>query len=149
MKNIFKDVLTFLVVMLIVFFALTWCGRAKAGTFLSTPSDWTTNDTLRQTTYEALHLVDLGQTLYIADHPNEFTEANSAWAIGAHPSKGRVYTYFVVTGVGNYLVAKWLPSYAQVLGYDVNPRAIWQSFFIVDSAYGVAHNNSIGIKIEY
>lgn len=60
--------------------------------------------------------------------------------LGDHPSQGRINTYFVGMIVGHTAIARLLP----------NPyRRWWQGVFIVTEAGFVAHNFSIGARVEF
>lgn len=72
--------------------------------------EWTQADTAREVAYLALHVVDWGQTLYIADHPREFHECNPI--LGSHPSRGEVNAYFIATGLLHPVVSYGLRKYA-------------------------------------
>lgn len=70
-------------------------------------SDWTEADTAREVAYLALHVMDWGQTLDIADHPERFYERNPV--LGRHPSRGDVNRYFIITGLLHPVVSYMLP----------------------------------------
>jgi len=59
-------------------------------------------------TSSTLLLVDMFQTLDIAENPDKFYETNPV--LGDHPSKEEVYTYFASALVLNYLAWKYLPE---------------------------------------
>lgn len=98
---------------------------------------WTEADTQRQVIYSALHIIDWGQTRYIATH-DEFEERNIA--LGKHPSTQEVDNYFAATLVGHTLVSYLLPS---------DWRKVWQYVFIGARFKTVADNYSIGIKVHF
>ena len=80
---------------------------------LSAPAhagSWDEENTRLHVPLTALMIIDLGQTLYIADHPKEYHEMNPL--INKHPSRKEVTEYFVlsyltVTGLTWVLPAKW------------------------------------------
>lgn len=59
-------------------------------------------------TSSTLLLVDMLQTLDIAENPDKYYETNPI--LGKHPSKEEVYTYFASALVLNYLACKYLPD---------------------------------------
>jgi len=72
-----------------------------------------------------LHVVDWGQTLWIADPKNGRTETNLI--LGEHPSRGEVNQYFLLSGIAHVAIANWLPTKTELFGITMNPRRIWQA----------------------
>lgn len=109
------------------------------------PTRWDTETKLSETAYQTLHLVDLGQTLDIAANPDRYYERESAWAIGAHPSRGKVLAYFALTAYGHAWVTERLA--------DNNAprwmRRTWQAITVGDTAHCVSNNFSIGLKVTF
>lgn len=71
---------------------------------------WDEQNTRLHMPLTVLMFIDLGQTLYIADHPDEYSESNGM--MGDHPSRKKVREYFVlsylmITGLTWALPAKW------------------------------------------
>ena len=81
---------------------------------------WTRQDVALQATYATLHVLDWGQTRYIADHPREHYERNPI--LGRHPSRGRVDAYFATTLALHTLVTHLLPARAETFGVEWSPR---------------------------
>lgn len=102
--------------------------------------DWRTQDTVLEASYWALHIVDWGQTRYIAQHPDSFYEIESAWAIGKHPSVQTVDSYMLATG---------LLQTALSCAFTGTLRTAVQVYFVVDTGKAVLNNNAIGIKIAF
>jgi hypothetical protein len=106
-------------------------------------ADWTTETKVEEALYQALHLIDTSQTIYIAKHPDQFYE--SAWAIGKHPSESRVIGYMALDAVGHAAVTATLVSLNA-------PRWLtrtWELVTIGDSAHCVGNNFRIGIKAQF
>ena len=116
---------------LLIMLAMLMCSPAAA-------DEWTRADTYREAAYLTLHAIDWGQTLYIADHPNEYYERNTI--LGDHPSRGRVNTYFILSGLGHAAVSYVLPR---------PYREIWQYGTIAVSGYWVINNYHIGIQFGF
>jgi hypothetical protein len=102
--------------------------------------NWRSEDTYREIAFQILHVIDWGQTRYIAEHPENFYEIESAWAIGKHPTTGRVDAYMTETAVLHVIVAYALPE---------TWRAPFQYVTIGMKLNNVVGNASIGIKILF
>jgi hypothetical protein len=100
--------------------------------------DWTWQDTARQAGVVSLLVVDMGQTLYIAGHPDEWRDINPI--LGEHPDEGKVWGYFISCAVVHTLVSLALPP---------KSRAIWQYSTIAVEGLVVGRNYGIGIGMEY
>jgi len=100
--------------------------------------DWTREDTARELTYLALHVVDWGQTRNISKNPDRFYEINPI--LGEHPSIKRVDSYMtfsilVHVGVAYILPREW--------------RTAFQYASLGEKVGFVIHNNRIGIRIDF
>lgn len=98
---------------------------------------WTLKDTLYQTQYAVLHIIDWGQTRYIADS-DEFYEMNPV--LGANPTKEAVDLYFAVTLVSHTAISFILPE---------KWRRKWQFFWIGLESFITASNSSAGVAISF
>jgi len=98
--------------------------------------EWTTEDTQWEAGYLALHLIDWGQTLDIAEN-SQYTELNPL--IGSNPSRGDVNRYFAVTAIGHYLISRYLGE----------NRRLWQQTTMFIEFNVVARNASIGVNINF
>ena len=106
--------------------------------FISTPAyAWTKADTQRQLIYSTLHVIDWGQTRYIATH-DDYYETNLF--LGKQPSMQEVDTYFAATLAGLALVSYLLPP---------DWRKIWQVVWIGARFKTVADNYSLGVNIHF
>ncbi len=106
------------------------------------PRTWTKADTAREAAYLALHGVDWGQTLDIADHPEKWHERNPV--LGSHPGRGEVNAYFIATGLLHPVVSYGLRKYAP----DGWSEA-WQYGTIGLELYCVGNNYSLGIGMGF
>ncbi len=101
-------------------------------------AEWTTQDTILEISWQGLHLVDWGQTLDIAKHPNQFNEINPI--IGKHPSTSTVNTYMACSAISHALISYILPK---------KYRPYWQIGSIAVTSSLIYHNYSIGLKINF
>ena len=107
--------------------------------FLSTPCyAWDKGDTVREVVWQGLHIVDWGQTLEIARHPDKFNEMNPL--MGKHPSVGRVNTYMGLSAMGHLIISYVLPD---------KYRIYWQWITIGMSGACVINNFNIGLKVRF
>jgi hypothetical protein len=102
--------------------------------------EWRTADTYREIAFQALNIVDWGQTRYIAQNPDRFYESESAWIIGKHPSVETVDTFMVVSAILHPLVAYYLPS---------SWRSAFQYITIGDKLNATIGNATIGVRISF
>jgi len=68
---------------------------------------WTKEQVLLQGVMSSLNIIDWGQTLDIADKPNEYYETNPI--LGKHPDRGEVNRYFASTMMLKVLITHLLP----------------------------------------
>lgn len=128
--------------------------------FLSMPGqavavdDWSKADTARHAAYLTLHVIDWGQTRYIALHPDRYFEINPL--LGEHPTVKTVDNYFLVTAAVSTSVAYLLPHVGRLLpekyqsAFRVTQwRAAFQYLTIGIEAGLVQHNYRMGIKIAF
>lgn len=108
---------------------------------LATPAyadSWDEENTILHIPLTALMIVDYGQTLYIADHPNEYYETNII--MGDHPSRKEVTEYFIlsylaVTSLTWLLPDKWSHGF--------------QTSIITMEIYHTVKNKYIGIGFSF
>lgn len=114
--------------------------------FLSAQSRAADTETVvEESIYQALHVVDAAQTVYIAKNPDRFYEKESAWAIGAHPTEGKVIQYMAIEAGVHVAVT------VALVRLDA-PRWLtrtWELVTIGDSARCVGNNYRIGIKASF
>lgn len=102
--------------------------------------EWTSADTYRETAFQALHVIDWGQTRYIVRHPDKFHEHDYSGLIGRNPTSGRIDAYMAEFAVFHFLVSYYLPS---------SWRSTFQYITIAGKLNTVIINASIGIKIQF
>lgn len=116
--------------------------------------DWTTGDTVRQSIYTALVVIDWKQSSWAQSHPrtetkctplnqcitisHEYIEANPI--LGTHPSQGKLNNLVAASIVGHAAISYMLPR-----GW----REGWQYVWIGIEGEAVNHNRSIGIKMRF
>jgi hypothetical protein len=117
---------------------LACCGRAHAG-------DFSTETVVEESVYQALHVIDSAQTVYIARDPSQYYERVSGWAIGHHPSEADVVRFMAADAIVHILVTTALvrmdaPSWA---------TRTWELLTISSTGYCVRSNIKIGIKARF
>ncbi len=100
--------------------------------------EWTRADYLLEGSWVALHVLNWGTTLDIADNPGRYYETNPI--MGRHPSRGKVNLYFVSTTVAHVLTSALLPKK-------------WREYFQVGSIAVtggcLGWDLSLGLKIKF
>lgn len=99
---------------------------------------WSNRDVALQLAYTSLHVIDWGQTRYIAQNPLNHSEVNKI--LGEHPSPERVDVYFAGTLIAHVLVTHFLPA---------KYRPWWQLATISMEGYCVNHNFKAGVKVAF
>jgi hypothetical protein len=99
---------------------------------------WDSKDTYYQGAVVSALLIDMGQTLHIADNPNKYYEMNPL--LGKHPSKEQVVGYFMGGIVAHTLIAMALPQ---------DYRRVWQCVWIGIEGAVIYNNYNIGVKIAW
>lgn len=109
-------------------------------------ADWSAESVTEEAVFQAVHLVDLQQTLDIASHRGFFERSSSVdagWAIGPHPSDRSIYAYLgadallhlAVTGA----LVRWAPTWTV---------RVWEATTISLAGATVAHNAHIGLAVR-
>ena len=99
---------------------------------------WDTTDIALGVSALALTIMDYGQTRYISDNPEQFTERNPL--MGKHPSRDDVNLYFAGAAVVGLAVAHFLPS---------EWRKVWLGGWIAAEGITVYHNDLIGVGVRW
>ena len=98
-------------------------------------------EAIAEGTYLALHIADWAQTLEIAERCGGVFFENGQWhkplheinpILGRCPSKGKVNTYFLLTGIGHVFATKYFDEW----------RPVWLGGTIGLEAYMVEQNAS-------
>jgi len=101
--------------------------------------EWTATNTNKELVWQALHVIDLGQTWYIFEHPNKYKETNPF--LGEHPSAHRVENYFLGSAFLHYYLVRHIES--------AKTRDIVQNISIGFTLGAVANNWRLGVKLDY
>jgi hypothetical protein len=118
---------------------------------LSHSGDWfsppTTGDIALMAVNTALIGVDWGQSRYIAEHPDDYREVNPI--LGAHPSTGKVNTYFSAA-LPLYWLTAWALPPKEDHGYKsiINREYFSIAVAIMEGAT-VGNNLAIGIGVKF
>ena len=102
------------------------------------PDPWTKDQILLQGVATTLNVIDWGQTLDIAEKPNEYHEINPI--LGEHPSRAEVNRYMACSMTFRLLIAHMLPS---------KYRNYWLGASIMVSGYFVGRNYHIGLRANF
>jgi hypothetical protein len=116
---------------LALFLFLIATASAYAGEPLS-KSEWT-----KETAFLTAGLVDYGQTRDIKNHPGMY-EQNPL--LGRSPSDTRIRNYFLAAGATHIVITRLLPR-------DYRPA--WQWGTLILEVGVVAHNYSIGLRVDF
>jgi hypothetical protein len=78
---------------------------------------WNAPEIAEESLFQAIHLIDLGQTLDIHRHSNleemGLAHGGCAWAIGHYPSESRIYAYMATEAALHFAVADLLVHYGR------------------------------------
>lgn len=99
--------------------------------------EWTDDEVAWGTAAAVAHVIDWGQTRYIARHPDQWRELNPV--LGEHPSLGGVNRYFLASGALMFAAAHYLPQYRSTL------LKVW---FTIGVGANL-HNAAIGVRISF
>jgi hypothetical protein len=97
--------------------------------------NWNWKDSVLEAVFTAEVAVDLGQTLYIEEHPKEYYEAVNPF-LPRHPAKGQVWEAMAIGAGLHALVSMALPK---------KYRTWWQGTTIILESVNITHNKAIGI----
>ena len=109
--------------------------------------NWNTEEKIAQGVAIGLTIIDWGQTLYISDHSEYYEKWN--FLLSEHPSRSSVNLYFGLSIIGKTALVHILPRDYNLFGFNIKPRRIVQSTYIVISGYNTFNNTRIGIKISF
>ena len=101
-------------------------------------AEWSKQDQQRQLAYTALHMVDWGQTLDIADSLKDYYETNPI--LGEHPSRSEVNTYMATSLAKHWLIARRLTP---------KKRRVFQWTTIVVKGLYITNNKRIGLSVNF
>jgi hypothetical protein len=110
--------------------------------------DWHWQDTVLEGAFAAEVAVDLGQTLYIEEHPKEYYEAVNPF-LPRHPTKDQVWGACII-GAGLHAIVSMAlkPVYHIEIGdwkHDFHARTWWQGTTIVSEGGNTIRNKTVGI----
>jgi hypothetical protein len=106
------------------------------------PNTWTKENQRLEAAYQVVHVVDLGQTLDIKNHPG-LKENN--WFMGTHPSDGKIAVWYIGTAWGHAFVTSALEN-------ERAPRWLcrsWEVLTIGDALNNVRGNYQLGLKVKF
>jgi hypothetical protein len=100
-------------------------------------AQWTSVES-RELVYAGLLYVDYKQTLYITEHPKQFSEAN--FLLGSHPSPSRVRNYFAISMLSHSVITYMLPE---------KYKPAWQWGTIAFEAAVDLRNRHVGVHFTF
>jgi hypothetical protein len=112
--------------------------------FSSTPAhagdwfSWDDTNTKLHSAFTLLTVLDYGQTIYISDHPKQYSEMNPN--LSAHPTHNEIKKHFIKMYLANTLGVYILPPKASY---------IFQKFHIIFQTSVSLHNASIGVGFRF
>ncbi len=132
-------------ILFLVFFLSTTSAFAEQKFY----KDWTTTEVIQEVIWQGLHIIDWGQTLNIADNPDEYYETNNL--LKEHPTRSQVNVFMLITAVGHFGISWVMPNNItfDIFGCELNPRTIFQTLTIISTAYTVGNNYNIGLRMAF
>ena len=113
-------------------------------------ADWTGAETGKEIAWEALHLLDWGTTLDIADNPDMYYEGGpAALFIGRHPSRTAVNLYMGIGAVVHPIITHLLPRKFNLFGWETKPKTWFQNISLIGSGACVANNFGVGLRLAF
>jgi hypothetical protein len=114
--------------------------------------NWSKTDTAWQTVFISLSVVDWAQTRWMAKQNWEWDgeyhhETNIV--LGDYPSSKDVDIYMPTAMLAHTLVAMALEPEAEIFGYKINPRRIWQGVWIGVEGGATLNNFILGARMEF
>lgn len=110
--------------------------------------DWTAPQIAQESLFQAIHLIDLGQTLDIHRHDNieemGFSSGGCAWAIGHYPSEAHIYAYMSAEAAVHFLVTDLLVHFGKP--WMVNT---FESATISVNAMVIDSNARLGLTVRF
>lgn len=134
-----------LIIFAILLMANTACAEYKFA------ENWTKSDTAYETVVIMLIGMDMAQTRWMARQDwkwdgNEYHERNPIFPTQPHQD---ALWLLPVGMIIHTLISMALPPEAHVFDYKINPRRIWQVFWIGAEVECIATNFSGGVKMEF
>ena len=123
--------------LLLIITILLYCVPAHAGYKFA--DQWNWKNSALEGVFIAEVAVDLGQTLYISENPNEYYESVNPF-LPRHPSKNQVWEACIVGAGLHALVSAALPP---------KYRTWWQGTTIILEGANITRNKAIGIGFAF
>jgi len=105
------------------------CTPAKA--------EWTHDDTVRQSIFLSLKVIDGLQTHEAVKHPDKFKEANPF--LPEHPTMGQVNRFIIGGAIASTLLAYW---------FEGDVRKGFQYGLIIEQGLTDIYNWKVGVRID-
>lgn len=115
-------------------------------------NNWSKTDTAWQTVFISLAVVDWAQTRWMAKQNWEWDgeyHHETNFILGDYPSSKDVDIYMPTAMLAHTLVAMALEPEAEIFGYKINPRRIWQGVWIGIEGAATTNNFILGARMEF
>jgi hypothetical protein len=113
---------------------------------------WSTTDTIVQGLVLTTIAVDWAQTRWMARQNwtwdgKQYYEMSPG--LSKHPSVSEVDVMIPLGMIAHTVIALVLPPKAEVFGFRINPRRIWQMTWVGVECLAIGNNYGAGVKIEF
>jgi hypothetical protein len=99
-----------------------------------------------ESTWQALNVVDAGQTVTIGRERDRYFEKETPVLYGKYPVPGRTYAAMAMVGMAHFAITRLLDDKDPGNGAWHALSLAWQGVSLVSKGYTVGHNFSIGIN---
>lgn len=110
---------------------------------------WSRADIALEAVTVGLFLVDWGQTLDISDRHGESRLYEKNRIIGKEAKRSRVNVYFPLAALVHAGITWVMPAEAEIFGFTVHPRRIWQCGYIGYQCSVVSGNFEAGVRVGF
>jgi hypothetical protein len=116
------------------------------GLTLTGCAQWSTETKVEEAVYQMVHVVDVLQTLAIANHYGCYQEEGDVHELyGAHPNRTQVLTWGVADSALHAGVTHLLENHTSTRW----PQRVWQALTIGSVASVVHHNWELGLRLDW
>lgn len=96
--------------------------------------------------WQALNVVDAGQTVTIGRQPSTYRETWAPDTLGREPQSARVYAVMGAYAIAHFAITSLLDDKDPGYGSWHVLSLVWQSVTLVSKGYNVGHNYSVGLR---
>lgn len=106
---------------------------------ISLADDFSDTQIVKEIAWQAVNIIDYGQTLSIAKECKTTDRFEYNPALGLCPEESEVKRYFLASALLHYGISSYLDK----------QRDTWQNVTLIVSAGIVYHNYSIGLRVDF